>query len=66
MKSIGVVRKLDQVGRITLPIELRKLFGLQTGSELELYVDDDAIILQKHKFNKSKIIHSNKNICNTK
>lgn len=48
MKSIGVVRKLDQVGRITLPIELRKLFGLKTGSELELFVDDNTIIL--HKF----------------
>ncbi len=47
MKSIGVVRKLDPVGRLTLPVELRKQFHLRKGDAIELYVDGDTVILKK-------------------
>lgn len=49
MKSIGIVRKLDQVGRLTLPVELRKQFHLENGDELELFVDGDMVVLKKKK-----------------
>lgn len=47
MKSIGVVRKIDSVGRLTLPVELRKQFHLRKGDELELFVDRDMVVLKK-------------------
>lgn len=49
MKSIGVVRKIDSVGRLTLPIELRKQFHLERGDELEMFVDGDMVVLKKRK-----------------
>lgn len=52
MKSIGVVRKLDQVGRLTLPAELRKHFHLKKGDELELFIDGDMVILKKKEKSK--------------
>ena len=47
MKSIGTVRKLDAVGRLTLSVELRKQFHLRKGDELELFVDGDMVVLKK-------------------
>ena len=47
MKPTGVVRKLDELGRITLPIELRRNFQIEEKDPLEIYVDDDCIILKK-------------------
>lgn len=49
MKATGIVRKIDDVGRIVLPMELRKVMNLR-GSEdaLEIFTDGDKIILQKY------------------
>ncbi len=47
MKTTGVVRKLDELGRITLPIELRRTFQLEEKDPLEIFVDGDCIILKK-------------------
>ena len=47
MKSTGVVRKIDELGRIVLPSELRRVFGIREGDELEISVDGERIILQK-------------------
>jgi transcriptional pleiotropic regulator of transition state genes len=49
MKSTGIVRKLDELGRITLPIELRRTLGIAERDPLEIYVDDDKIVLQKYE-----------------
>ena len=49
MKSTGVVRKIDELGRIVLPSELRKVFGIKEGNELEISVDGEQIILQKRQ-----------------
>ena len=48
MKNTGVVRRLDELGRITLPMELRKVFGIEERDSLEIYVEDDKIILKKY------------------
>lgn len=49
MKSTGVVRKIDELGRIVLPSELRKVFGIREGDELEISVDGETIMLQKRQ-----------------
>lgn len=48
MKSTGIVRKLDELGRITLPIELRRTLNVNEKDPLEIFVDDDKIILTKY------------------
>ena len=48
MKSTGIVRKLDELGRITLPIELRRNFDVNERDPLEIFADDDKIILKKY------------------
>lgn len=47
MKTTGVVRKLDELGRITLPIEIRRSFQIEEKDPLEIYVEGDSIILRK-------------------
>ena len=58
MKSTGIVRRLDELGRITLPIELRRTLGVTERDPLEIYVDEDKIILQKYE--PSDIFNGNK------
>ncbi|ASJ54888.1 AbrB family transcriptional regulator [Brevibacillus formosus] len=48
MKSVGVVRKIDNLGRVVLPKELRKTFDLPEGTPMEFYVNNNQIILQKY------------------
>ncbi|MGI8793466.1 MAG: AbrB/MazE/SpoVT family DNA-binding domain-containing protein [Acidimicrobiales bacterium] len=47
MKDTGVARKVDNLGRIVLPAELRRLHGIEAGDELAIAVDGGAIILRK-------------------
>ena len=49
MKSTGVVRKIDELGRVVLPSELRRVFGIREGDELEISVNGEQIILQKRQ-----------------
>lgn len=49
MKGTGIVRKLDELGRITLPIELRRTLGVHERDPLEIFVEDDKIILKKYE-----------------
>lgn len=51
MKSTGIVRKIDELGRIVLPMELRRTLGIDAKDGVEIYVDQDAVILKK--FNRS-------------
>lgn len=48
MKSTGIVRKVDELGRVVIPIELRRTLGIEQKDALEIYVDDDKIILKKY------------------
>ena len=49
MKKTGIVRKLDDLGRISLPIELRRILHLAERDSIEISTDDDKIILQKYE-----------------
>ena len=49
MKSTGIVRKLDEFGRITLPIELRRTLNVSERDPLEIFVEEGRIILQKYE-----------------
>ena len=51
MKSTGIVRKIDELGRIVIPIELRNKLGLVEKDEMEIYVDGYSIILKKYEHN---------------
>jgi transcriptional pleiotropic regulator of transition state genes len=48
MKSIGIVRRIDPLGRIVIPKETRDMHGIENGDAVEIYVKDDLIVLKKH------------------
>ena len=48
MKSTGIVRKMDVLGRIVIPIELRKTMELSENDEIEIFTEGSSIILKKH------------------
>ena len=49
MKATGIVRKVDELGRIVLPIELRRTLGIEIRDPLEIYVDGESIMLKKYQ-----------------
>ena len=49
MKSTGIVRPMDSLGRIVLPIELRRTLDIEKKDSLEIYVDADSIVLKKYQ-----------------
>lgn len=48
MKATGVVRKLDNLGRLVIPIELRKTMGIAVHDPVEIYTDGDYVMLRKY------------------
>lgn len=70
MKSTGIVRKVDELGRIVLPIEMRRTLDIAERDALEIYVDGDSIILKKYQpacifceNTKDVISFEGKNVC---
>lgn len=70
MKSTGIVRKVDELGRIVLPIELRRTLGFEEKDRIEIFVDGESVILRKYQpacifcDNAKDIInYKGKNIC---
>ena len=70
MKSTGIVRKVDELGRFVLPIELRRTLGIEEKDRIEIFVDGESIILRKYQpacifcDNAKDIInYKGKNIC---
>ena len=49
MKSTGIVRKVDELGRVVLPIELRRSLDIEEKDALEIYVDGNSVILKKYE-----------------
>jgi transcriptional pleiotropic regulator of transition state genes len=49
MKATGIVRKVDELGRIVLPIELRRTLDIEIKDPIEIYVDGDYILLKKYE-----------------
>lgn len=71
MKSTGIVRKLDELGRVVIPIEIRKNFDITEKNSIEIFVEGSSIILKKIKpdcifceTSKNLIEFNNKLICN--
>jgi len=70
MKSTGIVRKVDELGRVVIPIELRRTLGIAEKDALEIYVDESTIILKKYEpacifcdNAKDIVVFKGKNIC---
>lgn len=70
MKSTGIVRKIDELGRVTLPIELRRNLDIDERDPVEIFVDDDSIILKKYQAtcifcgqNEGLIEYNGKSVC---
>ncbi len=70
MKSTGIVRKVDELGRIVLPIELRRTLDIAEREALEIYVDGNSIVLKKYRpccifcdSAKDIVVFRGKNIC---
>ena len=49
MKSTGIVRKVDELGRVVLPIEMRRTLDISEKDALEIYVEGESIILRKYQ-----------------
>ena len=49
MKSTGIVRRVDELGRVVLPAELRKTMKLPEGTPMEIYTDGDRVVLRKYQ-----------------
>ncbi|YCA46490.1 AbrB/MazE/SpoVT family DNA-binding domain-containing protein (plasmid) [Bacillus sp. JZ8] len=56
LKSTGIVRKIDQLGRVVLPKELRRNLSIEKNDPLEIFVDKDQIILRKYQYHKACMI----------
>ena len=70
MKATGIVRKVDELGRIVLPIELRRTLDIVERDPLEIFVDGSSIVLTKYQpacifcgDSKDIITFKGKNIC---
>lgn len=56
MKATGIVRKLDSLGRVVIPKELRRRLDIEKGDALEIFIDQDQIILNKYEPNNTCVI----------
>ena len=70
MKATGIIRKVDELGRIVLPIEIRRTMDIAERDELEIFMDGDQIILQKFQpscvfcgSTRSLVAYEGKNLC---
>ena len=70
MKSTGIIRKMDELGRVVITIEIRNQFGIAEKDPMEIYVDGSNIVLKKYEPNcifcgntKNLIDYNNKLIC---
>ena len=70
LKSTGIVRKVDELGRIVLPIELRRTLGIDVKDSLEIFIDGNYIMLKKYQPScifcdqaKDVISFKGKNVC---
>ena len=49
MKATGMIRKVDELGRVVLPAEIRQAMGIQCKDSLEIYTNADSIVLRKYQ-----------------
>ena len=48
MKSTGIVRKVDELGRVVIPIEVRRTLGIKEKDPIEIFIDGEQIVLKKY------------------
>lgn len=72
MKETGIIRHVDQLGRVVLPHELRRIFDLEPGTPVEIFGTANGIFLQKHESTctfcgsaDGLILHCGRRICRT-
>lgn len=70
MKSTGIVRKLDELGRIVIPMEIRNTFDINSRDSLEIFTEDDKIVLKKYEpccifcgSSKDNFLYNDKRVC---
>ena len=70
MKSTGVIRRVDELGRVVIPIELRTQFGISEKDPMEIYVEGSSIVLKKYEPNcifcgatKKLVTYNDKLVC---
>lgn len=70
MKATGIIRKVDELGRIVLPIELRRNLDIEEKDPLEIYIEGDKIVLQKYEpaclfcgSSQGLTVYRGKNVC---
>lgn len=70
MKSTGIIRRMDELGRVVIPIEIRNQFDIAEKDPMEIYVDGSSIVLKKFEPNcifcgntKNLVEYKNKLIC---
>lgn len=51
MKATGIIRRVDDLGRVVIPKEIRKRMGIVDGEPMEIYLEDDAIVYKKYNAN---------------
>jgi len=56
MKALGIVRKMDELGRIVIPAEIRKRNGWKEGQPLEMFIDGDQLILEGYGIDHKAIV----------
>lgn len=49
MNNTGIIRRIDELGRIVIPIEIRNNFDIKEKDPIEIYVDNDSIVLKKYE-----------------
>lgn len=70
MKATGIVRRVDELGRIVLPVELRRTLDIEERDQLEIFLEGDRIILQKYESAclfcgcaHDLVVHKGKSVC---
>ncbi len=71
MKATGIIRKVDELGRVVIPIEIRNQFNIVEKDPIEIYVDSSSIVLKKYEPNcifcgntENLVEYNNKLVCN--
>ena len=49
LKSSGIIRKVDELGRVVIPVELRRLYDIEVRDAIEIFTDEDSIVLKKYQ-----------------
>jgi AbrB family transcriptional regulator (stage V sporulation protein T) len=55
MKALGIVRKIDHLGRITIPMEVRRIHGWESGTPIEMFATDKGLLLREYGAEQKKL-----------